>query len=65
MTEPSHEFTRGLYGWITHTDMASEDPPATRAWCEAVLGWTFQDQRRPVTTTSSPTPSPEAEASEA
>ena len=43
MTEPSHEFTRGLYGWITHTDMASDDPRATREWCESVLGWTFQD----------------------
>ena len=43
MTEPSHEFTRGLYGWITHTDMASEDPGATREWCESVLGWAFRD----------------------
>lgn len=40
--EPSHEFTRGLYGWITHTDFASTDPAATRDWCQAVLGWTFQ-----------------------
>ena len=39
---PSHEFTRGLYGWITHTDFASSDPTATRDWCAAVLGWTFQ-----------------------
>jgi predicted enzyme related to lactoylglutathione lyase len=39
---PSHEFTRGLYGWITHTDFASADPTATRDWCAAVLGWTFQ-----------------------
>jgi predicted enzyme related to lactoylglutathione lyase len=38
----SHEFTRGLYGWITHTDFASTDPVATRDWCAAVLGWTFQ-----------------------
>jgi predicted enzyme related to lactoylglutathione lyase len=37
-----HEFTRGLYGWITHTELASTDPPATRAWCAEVLGWTFQ-----------------------
>ncbi|HEX2154785.1 MAG TPA: VOC family protein [Acidimicrobiia bacterium] len=43
MTETSHEFTRGLYGWITHTEMASEDPQATRDWCESVLGWNFQD----------------------
>lgn len=41
--EPSHEFTKGLYGWITHTDMASGDPEATRGWCESVLGWSFQD----------------------
>ncbi|HEU4915081.1 MAG TPA: VOC family protein [Acidimicrobiia bacterium] len=41
--ERSHEFTRALYGWITHTDMASEDPAATREWCESVLGWNFQD----------------------
>ena len=38
---PRHEFTQGLYGWITHTDLASNDPPATKAWCAAVLGWTF------------------------
>jgi uncharacterized protein len=43
MSDPhSHEFTQGLYGWITHTDFASTDPAATRAWCERVLGWTFQ-----------------------
>jgi predicted enzyme related to lactoylglutathione lyase len=41
--ERRHEFTRGLYGSITHTDLASTDPTATRAWCETVLGWTFQD----------------------
>ena len=39
---PSHEFTRGLCGWITHTDFASTDPVATRDWCAEVLGWTFQ-----------------------
>jgi predicted enzyme related to lactoylglutathione lyase len=39
---PSHEFTHGLYGWITHTDFASTDPAATREWCAAVLAWTFQ-----------------------
>jgi predicted enzyme related to lactoylglutathione lyase len=33
--------TRGLYGWITHTDFASRDPVATKAWCAKVLGWTF------------------------
>lgn len=35
-----HKFTRGLYGWITHTDLASNDPAATKAWCAEVLGWT-------------------------
>ena len=40
--ERSHEFTRDLYGSITHTDLASTDPAATRAWCETVLGWSFQ-----------------------
>lgn len=28
-------------GVITHTELASADPGATRAWCEQVLGWTF------------------------
>jgi uncharacterized protein len=36
-----HKPTKGLYGWITHTDLASVDPAATRAWCIKVLGWTF------------------------
>jgi uncharacterized protein len=39
---PKHRFTRGLYGWITHTDLASLDPSATKAWCIDVLGWTFK-----------------------
>jgi len=34
--------TRGLYGWITHTELASSDPAATKAWCAKVLGWTFK-----------------------
>jgi uncharacterized protein len=38
----SHEFTRGRYGWITHTELSSTDPVATRAWCADVLGWSFQ-----------------------
>lgn len=38
---PSHEFTDGLYGWITHTDLASTDATATRKWCAEVLGWAF------------------------
>jgi uncharacterized protein len=37
-----HEPTKGLYGWITHTELASEDPTATKAWCAKVLGWTFK-----------------------
>lgn len=36
-----HDPTKGLYGWITHTELASADPAATKAWCAAVLGWTF------------------------
>ena len=28
-------------GVITHTELASTDPVATRAWCEGVLGWKF------------------------
>ncbi|HLQ68179.1 MAG TPA: VOC family protein [Gemmatimonadales bacterium] len=39
---PRHKFTRGLYGCITHTDLASTDPAATRDWCAKVLGWTFR-----------------------
>lgn len=39
---PSHEFTRGLYGWITHTELASTDPAATEAWAAEVLGWAFR-----------------------
>jgi uncharacterized protein len=38
----SHVPTRGLYGWITHTELASSDPTATKAWCAKVLGWTFK-----------------------
>ena len=40
--ELKHEPTKGLYGWITHTELASSDPAATRAWCATVLGWTFK-----------------------
>ena len=28
-------------GLITHTELASAEPLATRAWCEKVLGWKF------------------------
>ena len=34
--------TRGLYGCITHTELASADPAATKSWCAKVLGWTFK-----------------------
>lgn len=42
LSAQKHKFTRGLYGWITHTDLASRDPAATKAWCADVLGWTFK-----------------------
>ena len=37
-----HKPTKGLYGWITHTDFASTDPEATKRWCGKVLGWDFK-----------------------
>lgn len=37
----THQPTKGLYGWITHTELASADPAATKAWCAKVLGWKF------------------------
>ncbi len=37
-----HVPTQGLYGCITHTDLASNDPGATRTWCAKVFGWTFR-----------------------
>ena len=40
-SERRHEFTEGLYGWITHTELTSTDPGATREWCASVLGWDF------------------------
>ena len=36
-----HKPTPGLYGWITHTELASASPLATKYWCEKVLGWKF------------------------
>jgi predicted enzyme related to lactoylglutathione lyase len=39
---PRHKPTPGLDGWITHTEIASADPQATKAWCATVLGWTFK-----------------------
>ena len=40
-TELKHSPTPGLYGWITHTDLASSNPAATKSWAEKVLGWKF------------------------
>lgn len=40
--ERTHEYTPGLHGWITHTELASDDPEATRNWCTDVFGWAFQ-----------------------
>lgn len=41
-SEMKHTPTPGLYGWITHTDLASSNPPATKAWTQKVLGWKFR-----------------------
>ena len=41
-TEEKHVPTKGMYGWITHTDLASNNPAATKAWAAKVLGWTFR-----------------------
>jgi len=30
-------------GVITHTELASSDPIATRTWCQQVLGWKFEE----------------------
>ena len=30
------------YGSITHTEFASTDPDATKAWCAKALGWKFR-----------------------
>lgn len=40
--ERSHDYTPGLHGHITHTELASNAPEATREWCAAVFPWTFQ-----------------------
>lgn len=39
--ELRHRPTPGLQGWITHTELQSADPLATKSWCAKVLGWTF------------------------
>ena len=36
-----HRPTPGLNGWITHTELQSADPLATKSWCAKVLGWNF------------------------
>jgi predicted enzyme related to lactoylglutathione lyase len=36
-----HRPTPGLQGWITHTELQSADPLATKSWCAKVLGWNF------------------------
>jgi len=36
-----HRPSPGLQGWITHTELQSADPLATKSWCAKVLGWTF------------------------
>ena len=41
-TEQKHVPTKVMYGWITHTDLASNNPAATKAWAAKVLGWTFR-----------------------
>jgi uncharacterized protein len=40
-TTPRPPEPEKLDGWITHTELASADPAATKEWCAAVLGWTF------------------------
>ena len=36
-----HDPMPGLNGWITHTELSSADPDATKAWCTKVMGWMF------------------------
>jgi len=38
-------------GFISHTELASSNAPATRTWCEKTLGWKFGE---PVTTDQGP-----------
>ncbi len=40
--EPRSSPAENLYGSITHTELASSDPAATKVWCANVLGWTFK-----------------------
>lgn len=41
-SERTHDYTPGLHGWITHTELSSDNPDATRKWCTDVFRWTFQ-----------------------
>jgi len=41
-TQQSLAPSRNVDGWVTHTELASADPEATKAWCAKVLGWTFR-----------------------
>ena len=36
---PAHRKIR--QGFISHTELASSDPVATKRWCQEVLGWKF------------------------
>ena len=43
-TKPKENVTlkrRVRPGYVSHTELASADPNATRAWCEKVMGWQF------------------------
>lgn len=39
--------TKVRQGVITHTEIASSNPEATRAWCQKVLGWKFESMPTP------------------
>jgi predicted enzyme related to lactoylglutathione lyase len=41
-TNMEHKATQGLYGWITHTDIISSDPEASKTWCAKIFGWEFK-----------------------
>lgn len=34
-------------GFVSHTELASSDPAATKAWAEKVLGWKFSSMAMP------------------
>jgi predicted enzyme related to lactoylglutathione lyase len=44
-----HKATQGLYGWITHTNIVSSDPEASKKWCAKVFGWEFKPSMRTAT----------------